>query len=570
LTVLGLAMDSPVGVTMNRLFACAVLLLAASPAIAADANGYTAQYECRAGGPNCNVDVVSLTQQSCQQTISAGASWSSINWSNDVICIEAGDHTYKGVLTIPSSGTSSRRKVLRYSSTNDADSNPWNQAAAIRAKVAGITVNGAYWIVHRLTITGGGTDINQGNVVLNRVLGEFVNGTLIDAHESPNVTIQNSVLRKTGLSGRDDFHCTTSGPAQNFHLVNNEIYDCQGDGYQLAQSGIDSPGLVIENNDIYLTSAYYSNGSGSLTTSGSYACAENSVDLKQGGTSSSPAQIIHNRMWGHRMTDSSCADGSYGEELLFHQAATTENYYGVIQNNIIFDGTQAITSPNYTPNHWSIVGNVIYSFSGVPSGATRAVDLKHGNSSEIYLNTFVDVAKGNSTGWVDLGDGTNHDVKCNVAINAGSVGGSAGSSTEVGSNAFYNATLFAANNGGANVSRSIRTRANSTSYAVGDIVSIGPASACTSATASACFLYRVTTAGVSAGSPPIYCASLGCTTPDGSVTVQAIRGPYAFYRKLQTGPEVFVVPYARAHTAAPEAYLCPSDFASRNDVGIGD
>jgi hypothetical protein len=553
---------------MKRLFAFA-LLLVASPSFAADANGYTAQYECRAGGPHCNVDVALLAQQSCQQIVSASTPWGSINWSNDVICIEAGDHTSKGTLTIQSSGTSAKRKVLRYYRSGDTDDNPWRQSSSNRARVAGISVNGSNWLVNRLTLTAGGTDVNQGSVIFNRILAEAFNGTMFDAHDSPDVTIQNSVVRKTGLSGSSDFHCTTSGALDNFHLVNNEIYDCQGDGYQLAQSGVDSPGLVIENNDIYLTSAYYSNGSGSLTTSGKYACAENAIDLKQGGTSASPARIIHNRMWGHRMTDGNCADGSYGEELIFHQATTTENHYGLVENNIIMDGTQAIASPNYSPNHWSIVGNILFSFTGVPTGHTYAIDLKDGVRQEVYLNTLVDVARDNSAGWAAFGD-ANHDIKCNVIISGATVAGSAGSSTHVDYNTFYNTTLYTANGTGTNISKPLKTRTNSTSYSVGDLIVTADSSSCTAANQAACFLYRVIGAGTSAPSATPYCTSLGCTTTDGTIAVQAIRGPYAFYRKLHTGPEQFVIPYARAHSSAPEAAACPSNYASRTGIGVAD
>lgn len=91
----------------------------ASTNAAPDINGYEAQYECRARNPNCDVDVDTLAQQSCQQTITTATvpttDWSAIDWDNDVICIAAGDHSDRGILSLGSSGTSDRRKVLRYS-----------------------------------------------------------------------------------------------------------------------------------------------------------------------------------------------------------------------------------------------------------------------------------------------------------------------------------------------------------------------------------------------------------------------------------------------------------------------
>ncbi|MEK7382711.1 MAG: hypothetical protein AAB262_05430 [Elusimicrobiota bacterium] len=87
----------------------------------------------------------------------------------------------------------------------------------------------------------------------------------------------------------------------------------------------------------------------------------------------------------------------------------------------------------------------------------------------------------------------------------------------------------------------------------------GAASTCTAATSTGCFLYRVTVAGTSAGSPPSYATTLGGTTTDGTMVVQAIRGPYAFKRKLRTvaGGETGVIPYAQAHSSAPENNFCP-------------
>jgi hypothetical protein len=559
---------------MNRLFACAVLLFAASPAIAADANGYTAQFECLAGGPNCNIDVGSLAQQSCQQTITTSTPWSNINWSNDVICIEAGDHTSKGRLTISASGTSAKRKVLRYTRQNDTDDNPWNQSSGNGATISGITLTGSYWIIHRLRIAGASIDIGAdngtgNNNILNRILAEQHNGFIVDNHGGERLTIQNSVIRDTGVVGGGDKPCVGSGAATIF-LVNNEIYNCQGDEIILQTSSSELfAGSVIENNDLYITSAYYSDGSGHLTMSGNYACSENGIDIKGGGVSGNPLRIVNNRLWGHRKTDGGCADGSYGESIIFHTTVGGSNEYGLIQNNIIMDGTQAIAVPNYSPRNWSIIGNLIYSFSGVPSGSTYAIDLKNSQSIELYLNTVIDVRKGNSTGWLWLAD-ANHDVKCNVLLNGGTTGGTAGSSTQVDSNGFYSTVLYTANASGTSVNRTVKTRTNSTPYSEGEVIVTAPSSNCAVSSDPACFLYKVVTGGVSAASSTPYCNTLGCITSDGTMQVQAIRGPHAFFRKLRTGPEQHVIPYAKAHISAPEAYSCPPNFGARTGIGIND
>jgi hypothetical protein len=205
----------------------------------------------------------------------------------------------------------------------------------------------------------------------------------------------------------------------------------------------------------------------------------------------------------------------------------------------------------------------------VPTGKTYAIDLKNGFRQELYLNTLVDVAKANSAGWTAFGDAS-HDIKCNAVINGVSALGTAGSSTVVDNNSFYNTPLATANGTGTNISKQVKTRANSTWYAAGDIIITSSSSNCTVANQSACFMYMVTGTGTSSASPPSYCTTLGCSTTDGTMTSQAIRGPYTFYRKLRTGSEQYVIPYARAHSAAPDAFGCPSGYSSRKDIGIND
>ena len=534
---------------MTKYFAALLIFLAAWPSYAADLNGYTAQYECRAGGPNCNIDVVALANQACQQTINPGDAWSTINWSNNVICIASGDHTSKGTLTITTSGTSGAYKVLRYYRANDNNDEPWNQSST--AKIRSLVLNANFWIIHRLHVSGSGSTgsvgirDNRNNLIVNRLLVE--NGSLDQIDGSSNtsdIAIQNSVVRKTGKNIPSDFHgIVTSAFTTRFYVVNNEIYDVQGDGVQISQSGGNTTDMVIENNDVYLTSDYYIGNNG---------CAENALDLKQGGQSANPLRIIHNRLWGHRNTDSSCATGSSGEEIVFHEASTTTNNYGLIQNNIIFDGTQAIASPNFSPDHWSIIGNIIYSMSGVSGDTTKAIDLKNGVNHEVYLNTIVDVNKSNSNGWINGGASSN-DIRCNAIIS----GGSGGSGTQ-DHNVYYNSTDSGESH---KIVKTASTRANLRAYSVGDVVFSASLNN---------FLYQAVNNGTSGSSAPTWCTELGCTISDGSVTWQAFRGPYTFWRKLRTMPEQYTIPYVKVHASAPEANYCPSNYSSRQGNGISD
>ncbi len=60
------------------------------------------------------------------------------------------------------------------------------------------------------------------------------------------------------------------------------------------------------------------------------------------------------------------------------------------------------------------------------------------------------------------------------------------------------------------------------------------------------------------------------------MTVQAIRGPYCFWRKLRTAPEQVCIPYAVPDVSAPEDGFCNSEnmggvpLGSRPGIGIND
>jgi hypothetical protein len=205
----------------------------------------------------------------------------------------------------------------------------------------------------------------------------------------------------------------------------------------------------------------------------------------------------------------------------------------------------------------------MYSFSGTPSGTLRAIDLKDGTNHEVYLNTIIDTKKENSNGWL-YANSASHDARCNVVIDGGASSAAAGVRNF---QVYYNST----NGGETNkIDKTVSTRSNNTAYSTGTIIRTGAISGCVNGTEAACFLYKVTLAGSSASSPPTYCATLGCTVTDGSVQLQAIRGPYSFYRRLLTSPERYVIPYATAYSSAPEAYSCPSSYSSRIGVGIND
>lgn len=500
---------------MTKYFAALLIMFfVAWPSFAADLNGYTALYECRAGGPNCNVDVVGLTQQACQQTITTATTpttnWTALNQSNNVICIQEGDHTGRGTLTLTSSGTSGTRKILRYTRASDNDDEPWNQG--VRAKIEAIRLQGNYWIVHRLTFDADGANISNlisgEHNILNRILSQNFGVTMLHiwntAAPSTNNTIQNSVARQTGKVPNIDAHCTNIAySSSNAHIVNNEIYDCAGDGFQSSTAG-GLAGIIIENNDIYQTTAMYTDGNGNLSPSGNYSAGENAIDLKVGGTAASPIQLIHNRIWGFRPTDTSVgSSGSAGDAVAFHMPPgdSTLNSYGLIQNNIIFDSPWGIGSPNGSPTNYSIIGNIVWNIHDATQPNGFAIDLKHGSNHEVYLNTFIDTNRGIKT------NGANVDVRCNVFMNSGAMSVS-GTGIEFDYNAFFNT--------------------------------------------------------------PAYTSATLLTNIVGVKDTDSRNVEYCFTRKLRTKPEIICIPNVKATLASPHAMACDPDISSQPNRGISD
>lgn len=573
----------------------ALLALYGSDTSAADQNGYNAQYECRAGGPYCNVDVAALGTRTCDQTISASTPWSAINWSNNTICLEAGDHRAKGVLTIPASasGSSASRKVVRYIRSNDTNDEPWAQSHS-PARLKGLIIGASYWLVHRLTFDGSGTNVSSirfppnagaGNNILNRLLGE--NGgsgfnAIITIEEGNNFnTVQNSVLRNAARVAGEDNDVFQTGGNTGTRLVNNEIYGCHSHCvYVWANSG--APGLVVENNDIYNDESQLTDCRGNYTPSNPNSpCADNEslISLKTGGASSNPALITHNRLWNSRFADTSicCNSGATGLAISLsrNDDQTDGSRYVLVQNNVLMGNQFGIQFPGQgaARNNNTIIGNIIYNTQMFYAGwgASAAIS-EEGNARDcgVYLNTIIRAANA----WSEVGSGNgNYDSRCNVVISSGGRrGNTPDGGTQVDANAFYDTPVYTVNGANNNLSSTVSSRANSTTYSAGSIVRTASVTSCVNTSDSACFLYKALVPGTTEGSPPAPCTTIGCTYSDGGVTWQAIRGPYTLKRKLKTvsGGENYVIPYARPHSSAMEYRACPASTGTRAGVGIND
>lgn len=558
--------------------AALALSLLCSTAHSADRNGYTAQFECRAGNANCNVDVAWYTSQSCQQTIypsdSAGTISSKINGGSQFVCVRPGDYTGKGTITITTSGSSNAYKVLRYTRDGDNNNEPWDQSEGDRARFHQLVVDGAaYWIVHRLSFPAADVEdridlhSSPSNIVFNRLLLEgrgrnyflqpysVIDTECYSGQDSSMITLQNSIIRDNyGIAGTDptgvSFAC-----GSDFRVVNNEIYNWSSHNIQIGHNGGPTiPGVVIENNDIYHTPDFAGQ-------------AEDLIAIKASGTWDKPMRIIQNRIWGARWGNSSicCIGGGGGGAIVINNGRPFS--YIAMQNNVIFDNRSGVNwygAGNLNSNQ-SIVGNIFYKLARNGAPWSTAIEIYDSARLEVYLNTII--ASEERT--IDY-DASDTDVRCNALIASGRrEGGAPTSSMRVDNNVFYGTPVISYNGSGNYIEKSLSTRSGGNSYGAGSVVRWSDMSECYSGNDAACFLYIAQNGGTTDGSVTP-CTTLGCTFTDGSVTWQAIRGPYTFWRKHKTGAEQYTIPYARVHTSAPEAYACPADFASRRGIGIND
>lgn len=563
---------------------------------AADLNGYTSLYECRSGGPNCNVDVDTLAAQSCQQTITTATTptndWSAITWSNTVICIQTGDHTGRGTLTLGGSGTSGTRKILRCVTSGGAVcSHPVSVSSANRVIVERLEGGGNdFWIIDRLSFTESQTseklyfNTAEDDIIISRILAEGFEGSseaALICDTCTDMTVQYSVIRSCGSAQFTSPAGIIYGRSTNFHAVNNEFYNCAKQIFNY-QSGTNEPGAVVENNDLYVTSAYQTDCSGGVGTD--CMLGEGMLSTKANGTSGSPQRFIHNRIWGARPCDSGEAcdgGGAHGYLMNIGGGAATADFV-LVQNNILSDGEAGIeinTQSTDGTDNISIVGNIIYKTQVYTASADLgginffAASSTH-NAHEIYLNSFIRIKSGAAGGWIDFGGDTNLDIRCNAVIDSdATTDGPIGTGGQADFNAFYGTTEFTTespDNDYGNVT--LNTRANTTGYSTGDFMRT--AATPTEDGGQADFIWIAESTGTSAGSPPTFCLRLNCVTIDGTVVWRAVRGPYKYFRKLITSPETVYVPYVRAlataklpeHTALDSE--CTSGYASRTGIGI--
>ena len=420
--------------------------------------------------------------------INDNADWGDINSDAalyNTFCVEPGNYSGVGTITITASGTAATPKVIQYYSDTDSGLSPFYQVDVDRARIPKITFNGAdHWILTRLyshsPTANTDNQILAKNECSNLTFDQMffnvnMNRQVQISSGCDDVTLQNSVLRNArspnpnavGNSCVSIKNWNGQTNVDRVHVLGNEIYDCFSDGIHINHD--DRPNqtngvqFVVEDNHIYITPYLYTDGEtpGSYDPTGKYACSENAIDVKITGESGQDiSRITRNVMWGFRKTqpsDSGLCDqnGSRGSILTIHN----ETGWGgrsaglEISDNVGFDSHNGWNLNDGESQHVSYWRNLAFEVGGdgdeTPSGAKYQFIGNGRGNNEDYWNIYVDGQAisqlGNSASnkgiWKDFMS-TNTDTRNNIIVDTQTHEGAAKAGSKVGYNAFYDTTAY--------------------------------------------------------------------------------------------------------------------------------
>ena len=359
--------------------------------------------------------------------------------------------------TVTASGTAQNRKylLLNDGGTGHPGKLPENEQALIR-----LYMNGAsFWTFHRLSAAHDNTLGNyihwfqngaSDNITSMFHLWDFYQGMLV-RHQCDRNVFQHCYIHDQTLNGRKADKPGISvtgndwdeiGIINDVVVVASEFKNCN-DGLQSiypssASPTRDYPGLIIADNHIWIDESLYVDGSGTPDINGSYAVAENGIDLKvMSSDPVKPVIISNNKVWGMRFSDptaSGLTDAGVG--ILTHDY--TSNNHCILDGNIVFDCHRGMRIQS---GHE--VKRNIFAYNGI-DGTTHTTywdlinEAGSRNTHNIHHNTFV--GHDTNTYYLLTNTMTDSQFDNNVAIAGSGVFGSLGSGSTADANHYYDVT----------------------------------------------------------------------------------------------------------------------------------
>ena len=322
---------------------------------------------------------------SSMMLIKTVSDWSQINNPNiRFFFVSPGDYSQAGDIKLSANGTSQNRRYIVLYNGNDTHPGklPLNTSNLAKAE---FLITGSYWIIDRMSFwnRGNAEETNQikgGSFnIINRYFQSNVGGACVTLYKnSHNNTIQNSRVERKDFKidgqvqqDRAAFQLFNNYEdnisIKNTKILNNETSNFN-DGFQTIRQGttlmnINYEGTIIDFNCFYIDNRLYTNGNGVHDSNGSYAYAENAIDLKVGSeNSSNPMIISNNKMWGFRKADGTMSDlDDPGACIAVHYNVNNT----IIENNLIWDSRMGfnLSDPRtgYSMRNSTIKNNIFHS-----------------------------------------------------------------------------------------------------------------------------------------------------------------------------------------------------------------
>lgn len=372
---------------------------------------------------------VDLSTEQLRLTPDSYKSWEACLRNNkniDVFILSPGDYTTWGIITPIVSGTAQDPKTITseyflHQESQDYKNHPYHLFKTKKQVVveAFNFVALKHWNLKGLIIhgnsntqegsTGGYPNAIRDAAAYNTIdycyFLDICRGAGIRLLNADFNTIQNCVFEQTDHNITGDniaiqLSAHTNKRCYGNRILNNEIKNWN-DGVavsrhtsekhpQFNQTG-SCGGTIIENNDIYITESLYIRNA-----QGTYACAENAIDNKQGTKSTKIEDKIYirkNRMWGFRYSNPECGpSGSAGAAIVLHRDASNT----IVENNIIFDCPVGIMVSKPAPQfknelveNIDIRNNIFYDIKDLSEFEYDAIALYLGRGANIHNNLIV-------------------------------------------------------------------------------------------------------------------------------------------------------------------------------------